>query len=383
MRELFATYGMPLDTHRRRASSTATSTPACARSSRPTRCRRRRRPTFVLKLAFKLHPELRRRTKRGRGDPGRQAVARRDPGVGAHRAGHVRSGEPRPPRRRSRRPRHRRPGRPLRGRARRPAARLPPPLRAPRLRPRPDRAAAGGGPPVGPRARGDRAGAPGRVAEHVRAGPHPEPPADRGGRERHDADHARRRAGHLAEAAAELDQYLRYRGSLVFSRYDIDGVTMGELPDVVLATILEGRDASRHLRPEAARRRAAGPRARGRPGRVRRPAHRGPVRHEPPRRQRPDDRRVAHRPDAGDDARGRPPARRPGRHRATGGRLRARARRGGAAARGAATLTGRGHGRRARRATTRTSPRSTPPPPSARPRRSRHWLGRSRRRRPR
>ncbi len=44
-------------------------------------------------------------------------------------------------------------------------------------------------------------------------------------------------------AATELDRYLRYRGMLVFSRYDIDGVTLGELPDVVLTSILAGRDA--------------------------------------------------------------------------------------------------------------------------------------------
>ena len=45
------------------------------------------------------------------------------------------------------------------------------------------------------------------------------------------------------EASAELDQYLRYRGMQVFSRYDLDGVTLGELPEVVLATILDGREA--------------------------------------------------------------------------------------------------------------------------------------------
>ena len=56
--------------------------------------------------------------------------------------------------------------------------------------------------------------------------------------------------------------YLRYRGALVFSRYDIDGVTLGELPDVVLATILEGRKPRGTHDPEAAGRRAAGPCAR-------------------------------------------------------------------------------------------------------------------------
>ncbi len=42
------------------------------------------------------------------------------------------------------------------------------------------------------------------------------------------------------EAAAHLDHYLEYRGSMMISRYDIDGVTLAEIPDVVLATILNG-----------------------------------------------------------------------------------------------------------------------------------------------
>jgi pyruvate,water dikinase len=53
------------------------------------------------------------------------------------------------------------------------------------------------------------------------------------------------------EASAELDAYLRYRGLLVFSRYDVDGVTLSELPDVVLASILEGREAKGTHDPEA------------------------------------------------------------------------------------------------------------------------------------
>jgi pyruvate,water dikinase len=40
------------------------------------------------------------------------------------------------------------------------------------------------------------------------------------------------------EVARDLDQYLEYRGTMMVSRYDIDGVTLGEIPDVVLATIL-------------------------------------------------------------------------------------------------------------------------------------------------
>jgi rifampicin phosphotransferase len=54
------------------------------------------------------------------------------------------------------------------------------------------------------------------------------------------------------EAAADLDHYLRYRGLHVFSRYDVDGVTLGELPEVVLATILEGRERGAGGDPEAA-----------------------------------------------------------------------------------------------------------------------------------
>ena len=53
------------------------------------------------------------------------------------------------------------------------------------------------------------------------------------------------------EASAEVDQYLRYRGMQVFSRYDLDGVTLGELPEVVLATILDGREAQGTHDPEA------------------------------------------------------------------------------------------------------------------------------------
>jgi len=39
------------------------------------------------------------------------------------------------------------------------------------------------------------------------------------------------------EAAAALDGYLRYRGAQLFSRYDVDGLTLGECPDLILASI--------------------------------------------------------------------------------------------------------------------------------------------------
>lgn len=40
------------------------------------------------------------------------------------------------------------------------------------------------------------------------------------------------------ELASMVDDYLRHRGWLLFSRYDIDGVTLGERPDLVLASIV-------------------------------------------------------------------------------------------------------------------------------------------------
>ncbi len=40
------------------------------------------------------------------------------------------------------------------------------------------------------------------------------------------------------DVADDLDHYLEYRGSVMVSRYDLDGVTLGEIPDVVLSTIL-------------------------------------------------------------------------------------------------------------------------------------------------
>ena len=46
------------------------------------------------------------------------------------------------------------------------------------------------------------------------------------------------------DVASDLDHYLEYRGSMLISRYDIDGVTLAEIPDVVLATILDGVERS-------------------------------------------------------------------------------------------------------------------------------------------
>ena len=54
--------------------------------------------------------------------------------------------------------------------------------------------------------------------------------------------------------ANDLDTYLRYRGSLLFSRYDLDGVTLGERPDLILATIMssEVRGVSHDLETRTA-----------------------------------------------------------------------------------------------------------------------------------
>jgi rifampicin phosphotransferase len=64
------------------------------------------------------------------------------------------------------------------------------------------------------------------------------------------------------EAAKDLDRYLEYRGSMIISRYDIDGVTLGEIPAVVLSTILHGVDRAvgdgLHYRIELIRSRVPG-----------------------------------------------------------------------------------------------------------------------------
>lgn len=57
------------------------------------------------------------------------------------------------------------------------------------------------------------------------------------------------------QVSADLDEYLRYRGSVLFSRYDVDGVTLREVPDLVLASVLNA--APRDVGAEIARRIAA------------------------------------------------------------------------------------------------------------------------------
>jgi pyruvate,water dikinase len=48
------------------------------------------------------------------------------------------------------------------------------------------------------------------------------------------------------DIGALVDDYLRHRGMVLFSRYDLDGITLGERPDLVLASIMnaEVHDAS-------------------------------------------------------------------------------------------------------------------------------------------
>ena len=42
--------------------------------------------------------------------------------------------------------------------------------------------------------------------------------------------------------AADIDRFLRLRGSLIFSRYDIDGLCLSEAPEVLFSTIMASRD---------------------------------------------------------------------------------------------------------------------------------------------
>ena len=53
------------------------------------------------------------------------------------------------------------------------------------------------------------------------------------------------------EVAADVDAFLRLRGRMVFSRYDIDGLTLAEAPAVLLGTILSARDNENRAREAA------------------------------------------------------------------------------------------------------------------------------------
>ena len=54
------------------------------------------------------------------------------------------------------------------------------------------------------------------------------------------------------EAAAALDEYLRHRGWHMISRYDVDGLTLGELPSLVLSGIRAADTPPRSDRADAA-----------------------------------------------------------------------------------------------------------------------------------
>jgi pyruvate,water dikinase len=61
-----------------------------------------------------------------------------------------------------------------------------------------------------------------------------------------------------ATASAELDRYLELRGWQLVTRYDVDGLTLGEMPAVVLTAILHGADVGGSTDPDVV---AAGLRA--------------------------------------------------------------------------------------------------------------------------
>ena len=65
------------------------------------------------------------------------------------------------------------------------------------------------------------------------------------------------------EIDAMVDDYLRHRGAVLFSRYDIDGVTLGERPDLVFASIVnaEVHDSSADVAERIAAVRARVPEA--------------------------------------------------------------------------------------------------------------------------
>ena len=136
------------------------------------------------------------------------------------------------------------------------------------------------------------------------------------------------------DASAALDEYLREFGSRIVTGYDVDGRTLAELPEAILASILAAADGPPQD-PEAARARADaaadGVRARLSP------ADRAtfdelltaaPARVRAPRRQRPAHGRVADRPLATRAARGRRATGGPGRARGARARAGARPRRG-------------------------------------------------------
>ena len=112
----------------------------------------------------------------------------------------------------------------------------------------------------------------------------------------------------------------------VVTRYDLDGQTLDERPDTVLASILSASGPRADHTRVPRRRTGSAPGAGGRARPVRRTARRGPGRHGPPRRQRPLHRRMAGRPPAPQPAGARPAPRRPRRRPGPRARVRAHAR---------------------------------------------------------
>ena len=227
--------------------------------------RRRLRPTFVLKLAFKLHPELRRRTKQAEATLGRQAVAGRPSGSGrTHERADVRGREPRPPGRRPRRTRRPTAWPPLRGRAR---ARRCAATTATSCSTATTSARSGscwsharrwGIAPTTScprsRARRPRTSEPARILGRLRG---------RGGRERHDADLARRRPGPLARGRGRARPATCATAACWCSAATTSTASRwASCPTSCSPTILDGRDAAGTLRSRRGGRRAARPRAR-------------------------------------------------------------------------------------------------------------------------
>jgi pyruvate,water dikinase len=64
---------------------------------------------------------------------------------------------------------------------------------------------------------------------------------DASGRQPRDLEEARAISG---DVAAAIDAFLRVRGTMIFSRYDIDGLCLSEAPDVLFASIMSARDES-------------------------------------------------------------------------------------------------------------------------------------------
>ena len=64
---------------------------------------------------------------------------------------------------------------------------------------------------------------------------------DASGREPRNLDEMRAISG---DVAAEIDAFLRVRGALIFSRYDIDGLCLNEAPELLFTSIMAARDES-------------------------------------------------------------------------------------------------------------------------------------------